>query len=249
MIARLHIRQGVDMKIKRGLKIIEIIILIIIVLILVHTIRNTIIIIDLQNKVKKYSNSNNYHIKATTHINENTTMIINQYQKNEKQLLILERIVNDEKVKISYYNTGKQIDMFTETKDEKKYWEIYGETGNYDSKNGVAMLDNVIGNFYDDKNEVSMSFESSKGTYNEKKEQIILYEDTFIVLKDLTTLRADKLIWSGKDVPTIAEGNVRITRKSDLLATAKKVEISPNYEKFKIIGNTVSKVYSDKEIK
>lgn len=139
--------------------------------------------------------------------------------------------------------------ILTETKDEKKYWEIYGETGNYDSKNGVAMLDNVIGNFYDDENQVSMSFESSKGTYNEKKEQIILYEDTFIVLKDLTTLRADKLIWSGKDVPTIAEGNVRITRKSDLLATAKKVEISPNYEKFKIIGNTVSKVYSDKEIK
>ena len=139
--------------------------------------------------------------------------------------------------------------ILTETKNEKKYWEIYGETGNYDSKNGVAMLDNVIGNFYDDKNQVSMSFESSKGTYNEKKEQIILYEDTFIVLKDLTTLRADKLIWSGKDIPTVAEGNVRITRKSDLLATARKVEISPDYETFKIIGNTVSKVYSDKEIK
>ena len=36
--------------------------------------------------------------------------------------------------------------ILTETKNEKKYWEIYGETGNYDSKNGVAMLDNVIGN-------------------------------------------------------------------------------------------------------
>ena len=59
--------------------------------------------------------------------------------------------------------------ILTETKDEKKYWEIYGETGNYDSKNGVAMLNNVIGNFYDENNEVSMSFESSKGTYNEKK--------------------------------------------------------------------------------
>lgn len=139
--------------------------------------------------------------------------------------------------------------ILTETKDEKKYWEIYGETGNYDSKNGVAMLNNVIGNFYDDENQVSMSFESSKGTYNEKKEQIILYEDTFIVLKDLTTLRADKLVWSGKDIPTIAEGNVRITRKKELLATAKKVEISPDYETFKITGNTVSKVYSDKEIK
>ncbi len=139
--------------------------------------------------------------------------------------------------------------ILTETKNEKKYWEIYGETGNYDSKNGVAMLDNVIGNFYDDENQVSMSFESSKGTYNEKKEQIILYEDTFIVLKDLTTLRANRLIWSGKDIPTIAEGNVRITRKNELLSTAEKVEISPDYETFKIIGNTVSKVYSDKEIK
>ena len=59
--------------------------------------------------------------------------------------------------------------ILTETKDEKKYWEIYGETGNYDSKNGVAMLNNVIGNFYDDENQVSMSFESSKGTYNSKK--------------------------------------------------------------------------------
>ena len=139
--------------------------------------------------------------------------------------------------------------ILTETKDEKKYWEIYGETGNYDSKNGVAMLNNVIGNFYDENNEVSISFESSKGTYNEKKEQIILYEDTFIVLKDLTTLRANKLIWSGKDIPIVAEGNVRISRKSDLLSTAKKVEISPDYDKFKIIGNTVSKVYSNKEIK
>lgn len=139
--------------------------------------------------------------------------------------------------------------ILTETKDEKKYWEIYGETGNYDSKNGVAMLNNVIGNFYDDENQVSMSFESSKGTYNEKKEQIILYEDTFIVLKDLTTLRANRLVWSGKDIPTVAEGNVRITRKNEFLATADKVEISPNYEKFKIVGNAVSRVYSDKEIK
>lgn len=135
--------------------------------------------------------------------------------------------------------------ILTETKDEKKYWEIYGETGSYDSKNGIAMLNNVIGNFYDDNNEVSMSFESSKGTYNENKEQIILYDDTFIVLKDLTTLRANKLEWSGTDKPVIAKGNVRITRNKDFLATANEVEISPDYDKFKIIGNTVSKVYKE----
>lgn len=139
--------------------------------------------------------------------------------------------------------------ILTETKDEKKYWEIYGETGNYDSKNGVAMLNNVIGNFYDDKNEVSMSFESSKGTYNEKKGQIILYDDTFIVLKDFTTLRANRLEWSGSDKPIVAEGNIRITRDKDFLATAKKVEISPDYDNFKIIGNAVSKIYDNKEKK
>ena len=133
--------------------------------------------------------------------------------------------------------------ILTETKDDKKYWEIYGESGNYDSKNGIAMLNNVIGNFFDEENNVSMSLESSKGTYNEKISQIILYENTFIVLKDLTTLRANKLTWSGKEAPIIAEGNVRITRGDDFIALADEVEISPQYDKFKIVGNAVSKVY------
>lgn len=135
--------------------------------------------------------------------------------------------------------------ILTETKDEKKYWEIYGETGKYDSKNGVAMLNNVIGNFYDDNNQVSMSFESTRGTYNEKKGQIILYDDTFVVIKDGTTLRTDKLVWSGNDKPVTAEGDIRITRNKQFLATAREVEISPDYEKFRIIGNAVSKIYDE----
>ena len=135
--------------------------------------------------------------------------------------------------------------ILTETKDEKKYWEIYGETGKYDSKNGVAMLNNVIGNFYDDNNQVSMSFESTRGTYNEAKGQIILYDDTFVVIKDGTTLRTDKLVWSGGSKPITAQGNVRITRNKQFLATAREVEISPDYEKFRIIGNAVSKIYDE----
>lgn len=107
------------MKMKKILKIIGIILLVILIFVMIHTIRNTIIISDLQNKVEKYSNSKNYHIKAISQVSENTTMIIDQYQKGEKQLLILERIVDNEKVKISCYNNGNRIDMFTETKDEK----------------------------------------------------------------------------------------------------------------------------------
>ena len=136
--------------------------------------------------------------------------------------------------------------ILTETKDEMKYWEIYGEKGTYDSKNEVAMLSNVLGNFYKD-NEVSMSFQSSRGTYNSVKKQITLYDDTFIVIQDGTTLEADRLVWNGSDEPVIATGKVRITRENRLLTLADKVEISPDYSHFKITGNTISKIYETKE--
>lgn len=139
--------------------------------------------------------------------------------------------------------------ILTETKKSEKYWEIYGETGTYNSNNEVALLDNVIGNFYDENNEVSMSFESSHGTYNSKKNEIILYEHTIIVIKDGTTLHADRLTWSGSNNPVTARGNVVITRNKDFYATADEVEISPDYSTFKIKGNAVSKLYDNKEKK
>jgi LPS export ABC transporter protein LptC len=136
--------------------------------------------------------------------------------------------------------------ILTETKNEQKYWEIYGENGKWDSTMGVAQLSGVIGNFYKD-NEVSMSFESSKGTYNQKEGDITLYEDTFIALKDDITLKADKLHWLNSHSPIVAEGHVRIQKGGELLSTAEKIIISPDYESFKIVGHTVSKVYEDKK--
>lgn len=132
--------------------------------------------------------------------------------------------------------------ILTETKGDKKYWEIYGERGYYNSDNKVALLENVTGNFYSN-NEVSMSFESSKGTYNEVKKQIILYKDTHIVIKDGTSLYCDRLTWSGSDKEVVAEGNIRIIRSNELVSTAKKAIISPDYASFKITGNTVTKLY------
>ena len=137
--------------------------------------------------------------------------------------------------------------ILTETKDAKKYWEIYGETGKYDSKNGIAVLNSVIGNFYDDNNEVSMSFESSKGTYNSKKSEIILYNDTHIVLKDGISLKADCLKWSGSKKPIVARGHVEVSKGKEFISTAEKIVISPDFESFKISGNTVSKIYDVKE--
>ena len=136
--------------------------------------------------------------------------------------------------------------ILTETKDDHKYWEIYGETGSYTSDNSIAMLDNCIGNFYDNENNVSMSFQSTKGSYNSDKRQIILYQDTHIVIKDGTSLEADRVVWSGNDSPVKAKGNVRITRNKEFFATADEVVISPKYDDFKIIGKAVSKIYKEK---
>ena len=136
--------------------------------------------------------------------------------------------------------------ILTETKDRTKYWEMYGESGEYDSKNQLAIMDNVVGNFYKD-NEVSMSFQSTKGTYNTAKKIIVLYQDTFIVMKDKTTLKADRLRYAGSGVPITAYGNVQITRGNTFLAVANEVEIAPDFESFKIKGKTTSKIYEEKK--
>ena len=132
--------------------------------------------------------------------------------------------------------------IITETKDTQKYFEIYGETGHYSNDHSVATLYNVIGNFYKD-NEVSMSFQSSKGTYDEKTGVITLYENTYIVLKDGISLKTDKLVWSGSDKETVAEGNVVIQKGNEMKSTAQKCIIGAGYEKFKIVGKTSTKVY------
>lgn len=145
---------------------------------------------------------------------------------------------------------GQKVDavgiIITETKEAKKYFEIYGETGSYDNDVNIATLHNVVGNFYKD-GEVAMSFQSSKGTYDEKAKVITLYENTYIVLKDETSLEADKLTWSGSDVDTIAEGNVKIRKSNELYALADKCIICAGYEKFKIIGKTKTRIYGKEE--
>ena len=144
---------------------------------------------------------------------------------------------------------GQKVDaigiIITETKEGKKYFEIYGENGSYNNEHNKATLQNVVGNFYKN-GEVSMSFQSSQGAYDEKAGTITLYKNTYIVLKDNTSLEADSLVWSGSDKETVAEGNVKIRKDNEMIALADKCIISSGYEKFKIIGKTQTKIYGGK---
>ena len=132
--------------------------------------------------------------------------------------------------------------IITETKNGTKYFEIYGEDGNYNNQDKMAILNNPVGNFYKN-NEVSMSFQSSKGSYDEKNRIITLYENSYIVLKDSTSLEADKVVWYGSDKDTIAEGNVRIKKSNELVATADKCIIRAGYDSFKIVGRTKTQIF------
>lgn len=138
--------------------------------------------------------------------------------------------------------------IITETKNDMKYWEIYGENGYYSSDNKVALLENVTGNFYSN-NSVSMSFEATKATYNEVKKQIILFNNVHIVIKDGTSLFCNRLTWSGSNKDVVATGNIKINRHNELIATAQKAVINPDYSRFQIVGKTVTKLYKIKEKK
>ena len=133
--------------------------------------------------------------------------------------------------------------ILTETKDGQKFWEIFGETGQYSSDHKIAHLNNVVGNFYKD-NKVEMSFESTKGLYNEETQEIILYENVFVVLKDDTSLKADKLIFHIKEKVLDVEGHVRINKRKNFSAEAERAVVDSEYTRFRIIGKTVSKVYN-----
>lgn len=107
------------MKVKNILKIIGIIIAIIILLLVINTIRNYLIIIDLQNKIEKYYNSNNYSIKSVATERDGTIITMQYYKKDNKQVVFLERNKNGEKTKVSMYNNGEITNTYTETKDSK----------------------------------------------------------------------------------------------------------------------------------
>ena len=105
---------------KKVLKIILIIIAIAFIVFLIHTVRNYIIITDLQNKISDYAKSTNYNIKMTTIENNGTIMRLDTYKKDNKKVVFLERESNGEKTKISSYDTGESHHTYTEAKGEKK---------------------------------------------------------------------------------------------------------------------------------
>ena len=106
------------MKMRKILMVLGIIIAILVMIVLVHTIRNYMIITDLQNKISQYVNSVNYYIKSIATVKDGT-ITMEYYRKDNNQVVFLERNLNDTINKIAIYNDGEKTDTFTQTPDTK----------------------------------------------------------------------------------------------------------------------------------
>lgn len=133
--------------------------------------------------------------------------------------------------------------VITETKDDKKYWELYAESGYYDNQNKVAILYDIVGNFYEN-DEVVLSMESTKGSYSETNKKVVLYENTYFIYKDGTDVKADRFVWQGNDKDIVATGNVVIRRKGELRTFSNEAVLSNQMTQVKIKGRSRTELYS-----
>lgn len=106
---------------KKTFKIILLIILIVLAIFVLYTLRNFIIVKGLQNKIAQYTAISNFSATINqTFTDDSTNVLINYYQDENKQAVILQRTdSNGEVIKMSQYNNGERCDIFWDTKDSK----------------------------------------------------------------------------------------------------------------------------------
>lgn len=139
--------------------------------------------------------------------------------------------------------------IVTESRDEKKYWEFYAKSGEYDSNNTTVELNDVIGNFYDKNEEVSVSFKSDKGKYDEVSKKVVLNGNNIFVGKNGSQLYADELIWQGRDKDILANGNIQYIHDDKLVTNANSAVFNSELTNFKVIGKANTKIYADDNTK
>lgn len=133
--------------------------------------------------------------------------------------------------------------LLTETKEGKKYWEIFADSGEYLNKKNKIYLHNVIGNCYK-KSEVALSFEADNGYYENKNKRVTLIKNAIVVTNKETAIKADKIVWEGTIDKIIAEGNVRVVKSDEIMTISDKTVFTTDFKEFKIYGNTITKVFS-----
>ena len=205
---------------KKMFMMIGILLLIIIMIFLFFTFRKYSIIMGLQDKVSKYANSTNYHIKSCAQEENGVTVSIEYYKKDDKEVIFIERNLNEEITKISMYNNGERTDTFIETKDSKIAR----------LNNGTVMSMNII-NYLETENNWQTFVESMKSKlrqteYNGKECYVI---NGFVSLASLTYEGAEVYLEkdTGLCIKTV-EGERVTTREYEFENVEDSIFIEPD---------------------
>lgn len=103
---------------KKIILIIMILIILFIVLGLIHTIRNFIIINNLQKNIEAYVSKNEFYIKTSEINNDNmNTTFTDYYKKDNKEFIFLEKNKNGEITVISEYITDEKSNIYIDTEE------------------------------------------------------------------------------------------------------------------------------------
>lgn len=106
------------MKNKKIIKAILLSIFIILLIIVIYVLRNFIIITNLQDNLKPYLSSTNYHLK-TILVDDFNRNIVNYYTKDGKQVVIRENDANGVINKVSMYDNGERIISYYDNVTDK----------------------------------------------------------------------------------------------------------------------------------
>lgn len=97
---------------------IVILLLVMVMLFMAITFRKFMIVKDLQNKIAMKAQAPNFYRKAVT-TGENSEVVTEGYRKGDKKFVTIKRTMNGEEMKISLYDNGTTINVYTETSDKK----------------------------------------------------------------------------------------------------------------------------------
>ena len=136
--------------------------------------------------------------------------------------------------------------LLTETKDGKKYWEIYAEKGYYEDNRKTAYIGDAIGNIYEDE-EVIASFQSPRATVDSETGKIILYDRSKLMYKDFTSIVADEFTYEGNKKPIYAKGHVVIEKPGELYIKGENAILSEDMTHFTIKGKVDTKMYEKRK--
>ena len=135
--------------------------------------------------------------------------------------------------------------LLTETKNGKKYWEIFADKGYYEDNQKVAFIQNSIGNFYDENGEVVASFQSPQAIIDSETGRIRLFYRSKLIYKDFTSIVADEFDYRGEDEPVLAKGNVVIENPGKFIITSKDAELTDEMTKITVKGKVLTKIYEE----